>query len=73
MAKPDNPADYVRYETENDLTVYVSRDLLERQKPGTRRIRFYIGGYGGYWLSLPEPGQGTEPWGQHDREENGGG
>ncbi len=60
MARPDNPEDYVRYEAEDDLIVYVSRDLLERQKPGTRRLRFYIGGYGGYWLSL------SEPWGGGD-------
>jgi hypothetical protein len=55
MARPHNPEDYVRYETEDDLIIYISRDLLERQKPGTQRLRFYIGGYGGYWLSLDEP------------------
>jgi len=60
MARPDNPEEYVRYETEDDLTIYVSRDLLERQKPGTQRLRFYIGGYGGYWLSLAEPWAGAE-------------
>jgi len=55
MAKPENPAEYTRYEAEDDLVVYLSHDLLERQEPGTRKIRFYIGGYGGYNLILPEP------------------
>ncbi len=55
MAAPENPDDYVRFETEDDLVVYVSRDLMKRQEPGTKRLRFYIGGYGGYWLSLAEP------------------
>ncbi len=54
MARPDNPEDYVPFKVD-DLTVYVSRDLLDRQKPGTRRLRFYIGGYGGYWLEFVEP------------------
>jgi hypothetical protein len=67
MARPDNPEDYVRYETGDDLTVYVSGDLLERQEPGARRMRFYIGGYGGYWLSLPQPGQSAEGWAQQGR------
>ena len=60
MARPDNPEDYVRYETEEDLIVYISRDLLERQKSGTRRLRFYIGGYGGHLLSLAEPWEEME-------------
>lgn len=60
MARPDDPEDYVRYETEDDLTIYVSRDLLERQEPGTQRLRFYIGGYGGYWLVLDQPWKGAE-------------
>jgi hypothetical protein len=55
MARPDNPDDYVRYETQHGLIVYVSRDLLQRLETGTRRVRFYIGGYGGYWLALPKP------------------
>ncbi|MGD2164395.1 MAG: hypothetical protein PVH50_02580 [Anaerolineae bacterium] len=60
MARPDNPEDYVQFETEDELAVYVSRDLLARQKPGTRKLRFYIGGYGGYWLTLAEPWQGGD-------------
>lgn len=56
MAKPDNPDEYVPFRVD-DLIVYVSRDLLERQKPGTRKLRFYIGGYGGYWLTFAEPWQ----------------
>ncbi|MGD8996680.1 MAG: hypothetical protein PVH80_01110 [Anaerolineae bacterium] len=60
MAKPDNPKDYVPFEVDDDVIAYVSRDLLDRQKPGTRRIRFYIGGYGGYWLEFAEPWRGSE-------------
>jgi hypothetical protein len=60
MAKPDNPEDYVCFEVGDEVIAYVSRDLLDRQKPGTRRIRFYIGGYGGYWLEFAEPWQGRE-------------
>jgi hypothetical protein len=57
MARPDNPEEYVSFEVD-DLTVYVSRDLLDKQKPGTRRLRFYIGGYGGYWLEFADPWDG---------------
>jgi hypothetical protein len=57
MARPDNLEDYVPFEVD-DLTVYVSRDLLDKQGPGARRLRFFIGGYGGYWLELAEPWQG---------------
>ncbi len=58
MARPDNSEDYVRFEIDDDLTAYVSRDVLDKQKPGTRKLRFYIGGYGGYWLELAEPWRG---------------
>lgn len=58
MARPDNSEDYVRFEVGEDVVAYVSRNLLDRQKPGTRIIRFYIGGYGGYWLEFAEPWQG---------------
>ncbi|HDQ73115.1 MAG TPA: hypothetical protein ENN19_13645 [Chloroflexi bacterium] len=47
-------------EIEDDVTAYVSRDLLDEQKPGARKVRFYIGGYGGYWLELAEPWRGGE-------------
>jgi hypothetical protein len=66
MAKPDNPEDYVPFDVGDDVVAYVSRDLLHRQKPGTRRIRFYIGGYGGYWLEFTEPWQGL---GTQDRRQ----
>ena len=58
MARPENPSEYVRYQAEDDLIVYLSQDLLRRQKPGTRKLRFYIGGYGGYWLLFQEPVNG---------------
>jgi hypothetical protein len=60
MAKPDNPEDYIAFEVDDDVIAYVSRELLDRQKPGTWRIRFYIGGYGGYWLEFDKPWQGPE-------------
>jgi len=60
MAKPENPKDYVRFEVDEDLTAYVSRDLLNKQKPGVQKLRFYIGGYGGYWLELADPWRGGE-------------
>ncbi|HDQ72280.1 MAG TPA: hypothetical protein ENN19_09310 [Chloroflexi bacterium] len=63
MAEPDNPEDYVRFTIDDDLSAYVSRDLLEKQEPGTRKLRFYIGGHGGYWLEL------AEPWREDGRKE----
>lgn len=60
MAKPESPEDYVRYEAEDDLVVFLSHDLLKRQEPDARRIRFYIGGYGGYDIVLPEPANADE-------------
>ncbi len=58
MAAPDNPDAYVSFETVDGLTVCVSRDLLRRQEPDATKLRFYIGGYGGYWLRLPESWRG---------------
>jgi hypothetical protein len=55
MAKPENPEDYVRFEVDDDLAAYVSRALLDEQEPGARKLRFYVGGYGGSWLELAEP------------------
>ena len=66
MAKPESPEDYVRYEAEDDLVVYLSHDLLKRQKPGTRSIRFYIGGYGGYDIVLPGHVNASEGGGAPD-------
>jgi hypothetical protein len=55
MAEPDSPEDYVRFKVSGGVAAYLSRELLDRQKPGTQRLRFYIGGYGGYWLEFAEP------------------
>lgn len=55
MGRPDDLEDFVCFDAD-DVTVYVSRELLARQKPGTRRLRFYIDGYGSFWLEL------TQPW-----------
>ncbi len=59
MGRPDNLEEFVRFDAD-DITVYVSRELLDRQKPGTHRLRFYIDGYGRYWLKLKEPWGETE-------------
>lgn len=53
MGKPDNIDDFIRLDAD-DITIYISRELLERQEPGTRRLPFYIDGYGRFWLRLAE-------------------
>jgi hypothetical protein len=58
MGRPENLEDYVRFESE-EITIYVSRKLLNRQKPGTWRLRFHIDGYGRFWLRLKEPWRGA--------------
>jgi hypothetical protein len=58
MGRPDSVEDFVRFDAD-DVTVYVSWELLDRQKPGTRRLRFHIDGYGRFWLNLKEPWRGT--------------
>lgn len=59
MGRPDNLEEFVRFDA-GDVTVYVSQELLNRQKPDTRRVRFYIDGYGGFQLKLAEPWRGAE-------------
>lgn len=59
MGKPDNPEDYVRFDAD-EVTVYISREFLNKQKPGTQRLGFHIDGYGRFWLSLKEPWRGME-------------
>jgi len=58
MGRPENLGDYVRFEAE-EITIYVSRKFLNRQKPGTWRLRFHIDGYGRFWLRLKEPWRGA--------------
>lgn len=60
MAEPENPEDYVRFTIDDALSAYVSRDLLDKQDPDVQKLRFHIGGYGGYWLELAEPWRGDE-------------
>jgi hypothetical protein len=59
MGRPDNLEDYVRFDAD-EIRIYVSRELLNKQEPGTRRLRFYIDGYGRFWLSLKEAWRRTE-------------
>jgi hypothetical protein len=58
MGRPENLEDYVRFESE-EITIYVSHKFLNRQKPGTWRLRFHIDGYGRFWLRLKEPWRGA--------------
>lgn len=53
MGIPDGPDEFVRFKVE-DLTVYLSRELLGRLEPGADRQRFYLDGYGGFWLVFVE-------------------
>ncbi|MGD2179391.1 MAG: hypothetical protein PVG71_16420 [Anaerolineae bacterium] len=55
MGRPDNPEDYVGFEVGDGVVAYLSRDVLDRQKPGTRRMRFSFTGYGVCWLEFAEP------------------
>lgn len=59
MGAPDDLEKFVRFEAD-DLAVYVSRELLDRLEPGAREMRFYIDGYGGFWLNFAESWQGAE-------------
>jgi hypothetical protein len=59
MGAPDDLEKFVRFEA-NDLTVYVSRGLLDKPEPGTKKMRFYIDGYGGFWLKFAKPWRGAE-------------
>ncbi len=54
MGKPDNIDDFTRFDAD-DIIIYISRELLDRQEPSTRRLPFYIDGYGRFWLRLDEP------------------
>lgn len=51
MGKPDTVDSFVCFDADG-ITIYISRDLLERQEPDTRRLPFYIDGYGKFWLQL---------------------
>lgn len=57
MDRPDNLEDYVRFDAD-EITVYISRELLNKQKPGTRKLRFHMDGCGRLWLDLKEPWRG---------------
>jgi hypothetical protein len=59
MGAPDNLEKFVRFEAD-DLAVYVSRELLDKLESATRKMRFYIDGYGGFWLNFAEPWRGAE-------------
>ncbi len=54
MGEPENPDDFVRFAAD-DLTVYVSRKLLETLKPGAKEMIFYVDGYGRFVLQFEEP------------------
>lgn len=58
MGRPDNLEEFVRLDAD-DVTVFVRRELLDRHGRETRRLRFYIDGYGSFWLKLPERWRGV--------------
>lgn len=61
MGEPENPEDFVRFAAD-DLTVYVSRKLLETLKPGAKEMIFYVDGYGRFTLEFGEPREGKGTW-----------
>ncbi len=53
MGEPEDTDAFVRFQAD-DITVYISRQLLEEKiEPGTTQITFYIDGYGRHKLILP--------------------
>lgn len=58
MGKPEDVEDFERFEA-GDITIYISRELLERQEPGTGWVPFYIDGYGKFRLQLRGAGDLT--------------
>ncbi len=56
MGAPDNPEEYVRFDADG-VTVYVSRQLLQKVKPGATEMPFYVDGYGRFYLRFEEPWQ----------------
>jgi hypothetical protein len=57
MGAPDDLEGFVLFEAD-DLTIYVSRDLLKKVRAGEQRMPFYLDGYGRFWLVFNEPWQG---------------
>ncbi|MCS7179554.1 MAG: hypothetical protein RML46_11475 [Anaerolineae bacterium] len=54
MGTPDNLEAFVRWEAD-DLTIYVSRQLLATLKPGAKEMIFYMDGYGRFVLQFEQP------------------
>ena len=57
MGAPDNPEGFIQFEAD-DITVYVTPQVLGRLIAGAERMLFYIDGYGGFWLTFAEPWSG---------------
>jgi len=51
MGEPDNPKDSTRFEVD-DLTVYVSREILDALTAGQSKLLIAVAGYGRFWLHL---------------------
>ena len=49
---PDSPDEFVAFQA-GDLTVYLAREILDKLEPGADGQRFYLDGYGGFWLRFP--------------------
>jgi hypothetical protein len=58
MGIPESPDRFVRFEV-GDLTVYLARELLDKLEPGADRQRFFLDGYGGFWLIFSRPWLGS--------------
>jgi hypothetical protein len=51
MGAPDHPNEFVRVVAE-DLTLFLSRDVLSSLKPRQTRFLVAVGGYGRFWIEL---------------------
>ena len=54
MGAPDDPEGFVHFEAD-DLTIYVTQELLKKLEHRTRPMPFYIDRYGRFWLVFAEP------------------
>jgi hypothetical protein len=62
---PDDTGGFILFEAD-DIQIYVAQDLLEKLEPGTRKLPFYIDGYGRFWLTFAEPWTSADGDETHD-------
>lgn len=51
MGKPENEEEFILFQAD-DIQVYLAREIWEKLEPGTKRLRFAIGGYGRFNLEF---------------------